>query len=106
MSYNIGAIFGYIGLGFLADQFGRKPVVMIFFAASLVLTPVLYRGRPICISCCWSRRSTASSRSGKYSWMSVWLPELFPTRMRATGMAFTFNARASSRSSGRCSPAC
>ena len=33
---------GYIGLGFLADNFGRKPIVMIFFAASLVLTPVLY----------------------------------------------------------------
>jgi MFS family permease len=29
---------------------------------------------------------------GQYSWMSVWLPELFPTRMRATGMAFAFNA--------------
>ena len=33
MSYNIGAIIGYIGLGFLADRFGRKPIVMIFFAA-------------------------------------------------------------------------
>ena len=42
MSYNIGAICGYIGLGFFADNFGRKPVVMIFFAASLVLTPLLY----------------------------------------------------------------
>jgi len=28
---------------------------------------------------------------GQYSWMAVWLPELFPTRMRATGMAFVFN---------------
>jgi MFS family permease len=24
--------------------------------------------------------------------MPVWLPELFPTHIRATGMAFTFNA--------------
>ena len=29
---------------------------------------------------------------GQYSWMPVWLPELFPTRMRATGIAFAFNA--------------
>ena len=28
---------------------------------------------------------------GQYSWMAVWLPEQFPTRMRATGMAFVFN---------------
>ena len=29
---------------------------------------------------------------GQYTWMPVWLPELFPTHMRATGMAFVFNA--------------
>jgi MFS family permease len=29
---------------------------------------------------------------GQYSWMPVWLPELFPTRSRATALAFTFNA--------------
>ena len=32
MAYNFGAIIGYASLGFLADRFGRKPVVMIFFA--------------------------------------------------------------------------
>ncbi len=29
---------------------------------------------------------------GLFSWMPVWLPELFPTRSRATGVAFIFNA--------------
>ncbi|MGH6983279.1 MAG: MFS transporter, partial [Stellaceae bacterium] len=29
---------------------------------------------------------------GQYSWMPVWLPELFPTSVRATGVAFAFNA--------------
>ena len=26
MAYNLGAIAGYVGYGFLADRFGRKPV--------------------------------------------------------------------------------
>jgi hypothetical protein len=30
--------------------------------------------------------------NGQYSWMPVWLPELYPTRMRATALAFAFNA--------------
>jgi MFS family permease len=30
--------------------------------------------------------------NGQYSWMPVWLPELYPTRMRATAIAFAFNA--------------
>jgi MFS family permease len=29
--------------------------------------------------------------SGQYTWMSAWLPELFPTRVRATGAGFVFN---------------
>src|SRR5207244_4901804 len=29
--------------------------------------------------------------SGQYTWMAAWLPELFPTRVRATATAFVFN---------------
>jgi len=29
---------------------------------------------------------------GQYTWMPVWLPEFFPTHMRATGVSFVFNA--------------
>jgi len=92
MSYNIGAICGYIGLGFFADNFGRKPVVMIFFAASLVLTPLLYWWTTDLDLLLLVAAINGFFTLGQYSWMSVWLPELFPTRMRATGMAFTFNS--------------
>jgi MFS family permease len=29
---------------------------------------------------------------GIWAWAPIWLPELFPTRIRATAIAFTFNA--------------
>jgi len=92
MSYNLGAVAGYIGYGFLADRFGRRPVTLVFFAAALVLTPVLFL---------WTHDLTlllvvagvnAFFSLGQYTWMSTWLPELYPTRMRATGVAFVFNA--------------
>ena len=92
MSYNIGAIIGYIGLGFLADRFGRKPIVMIFFAASLVLTFALYKWTTDVHLLLLVAAVNGFFTLGQYSWMSVWLSELFPTRMRATGMAFTFNS--------------
>jgi len=92
MSYNIGAIIGYIGLGFFADRFGRKPIVMIFFAASLVLTFALYKWTTDVHLLLLVAAVNGFFTLGQYSWMSVWLPELFPTRMRATGMAFTFNS--------------
>ncbi|HEY5380232.1 MAG TPA: MFS transporter [Pseudolabrys sp.] len=91
MSYNIGAIIGYIGLGFLADRFGRKPIVMIFFAASFVLTFALYKWTTDLNMLLLVAAVNGFFTLGQYSWMSVWMPELFPTRMRATGMAFAFN---------------
>jgi MFS family permease len=91
MAYNAGAIAGYVTLGFLADRFGRKPIIMIFFAMSLIMTPVLFMGTQDLALLLVFAAINAFFTLGQYSWMSTWLPELFPTRMRATGIAFVFN---------------
>ena len=91
MAYNAGAIAGYISLGFLADRFGRKPIVMIFFAMSLIMTPVLFMWTQDLTMLLVVAAINAFFTLGQYSWMSTWLPELFPTRSRATGIAFVFN---------------
>ncbi|TAM86148.1 MFS transporter [bacterium] len=91
MIYNVGAVAGYIALGFFADRFGRKPVTLAYFVVSLILTPVLFL---------WTHNLTALLvvalvngffTLGQYSWMPTWLPEIYPTHMRATGVAFSFN---------------
>ena len=91
LSYNAAAIVGYIGLGFMADRIGRKPVVMFFFAASLVLTPALYMWTTNLHLLVLIAAINGFFTLGQYSWLAVWLPEMFPTRMRATGMSFVFN---------------
>jgi MFS family permease len=92
MSYNAGAILGYASLGFLADRFGRKPITMLYFAAAFILTPVLFLWTQDLTMLLVAAGVNAFFSLGQYSWMPVWLPELFPTRSRATGLAFTFNA--------------
>ena len=92
MAYNFGAILGYASLGFLADRFGRKPVTMFYFAAAFVVTPVLFLWTQDLSLLLVAAAVNAFFTLGQYSWMPVWLPELFPTRSRATGLAFTFNA--------------
>jgi len=91
MWYNVGAIIGYISLGFFADIFGRKPVTLIFFAVSLVMTPVLFLWTHDLTLLLVVAAVNGFFTLGQYSWMPVWLPELFPTRVRATGVAFAFN---------------
>ncbi|GAB2875095.1 MFS transporter [Paraburkholderia jirisanensis] len=91
MAYNVGAIAGYIGLGFLADAFGRKRVTFAFFGMALLMTPVLFLwthdiGMLLLVSAV-----TGFFSLGQYTWMPTWLPELYPTRIRGTAIAFCFN---------------
>jgi MFS family permease len=90
--YNAGAIIGYASFGFFADRFGRKLVTLVFFAMALALTPVLFLWTQDLKLLLVVAAINGFFSLGQYSWMPVWLPELFPTRVRATGMAFVFNA--------------
>ena len=92
MAYNVGAVAGYIGLGFAADRFGRKPVTAAYFLLSLILTPVLFLwvhsiGLVLAVTVI-----NGFFTLGQYTWMPTWLPEVFPTHVRATGVSFVFNA--------------
>lgn len=91
MTFTAGTIVGYIGFGFLADAYGRKPITLLFFAASLLLTPVLFIWTSNLYPLLAAAALLGCFSSGQFTWMSTWLPELYPTRMRATGAGFIFN---------------
>ncbi len=92
MAYTAGSIIGYASLGFLADYFGRKAVTLAFFIIALCLTPLLFFGTTDLTLLLVLAFLSGGFASGQYSWMPVWIPELYPTRMRATALAFAFNA--------------
>lgn len=86
------AIFGFIALGFLSDWVGRKPTAMIYYAMCLVLTPVVYLWSHSMLSLLAAVAVFGFFTGGIWAWAPVWLPELFPTRVRGTAVAFCFNA--------------
>jgi MFS family permease len=91
MAYNGASILGYAGFGFLADAYGRKPVTLFYVAAAFIMVPVSFlwaHDLGILLVCAGLLGVFVS---GQYTWMSAWLPELFPTRVRATGTGFVFN---------------
>jgi MFS family permease len=92
MAYNIGAIAGYIAFGFCADTWGRKPVTLAWFVISWLLTPVLFIWTHQLYLMLLVCALNAVFTLGQYTWCSTWLPEAYPTRMRATAASFVFNA--------------
>jgi MFS family permease len=90
--YSSMQIFGFVALGFLSDAIGRKPTTMIWYAASLVLTPVVYLWTQNLGTLLFAVAVFGFFSGGIWAWAPIWLPELFPTRMRGTAVAFCFNA--------------
>jgi len=88
----ICGVFGFVTLGFIADAFGRRAAAMLFYFMCLVLTPVVYlwaQDLSVLLVCVGV---FGFFSIGIWAWAPIWLPELFPTRMRGTGIAFCFNA--------------
>src|SRR6202051_3896467 len=92
LTYNAGTIAGYISLGFLADAFGRRPVTLAYFAFSLLATPVLFLWTHELHLLVMVSAMVGFFGSGILTWLSPWIPELYPTRMRDTALGFIFNA--------------
>ena len=86
------AIFGFIALGFLSDGIGRKPTAMLYYAMCLILTPIVYLWAQDMRALLAAVTVFGFFTGGIWAWAPVWLPELFPTRMRGTAVAFCFNA--------------
>jgi MFS family permease len=86
------AIFGFITLGFLSDGIGRKPTAMLYYAMCFILTPVVYMWAKGMAPLLAAVTVFGFFTGGIWAWAPVWLPELFPTRMRGTAVAFCFNA--------------
>ena len=91
MANNGAAIVGYAAFGFLADAYGRKATTIAYVALAFLSVPMVFLWSHDLTIILWATAFSGIFVSGQYTWMAAWLPELFPTRVRATATAFVFN---------------
>jgi MFS family permease len=89
----VGAIIGTIAAAVVADKLNRRIVYFGLCLLSLIVSQYLFRavstfGAQFLAVLCLANGLTAAF----YGWLPLYLPELFPTRVRATGSGFTFNS--------------
>ncbi len=92
MALNVGAVVGYLSFGPLADRLGRRAVFAIMCAGSLVMVPVTFLAPHSYWHVLLLLPVLGFFNNGIFSGFPIYLPELYPTRLRATGAGFCFNA--------------
>ena len=88
---NVGALAGYLSFGPLADRWGRRRVFAMMCLGSLVMLPVTFLTPRSYVQVLWLLPLLGYFNNGIFSGFPIYLPELFPTRVRATGAGFCFN---------------
>jgi MFS family permease len=92
VSQSFGAILGCIVAPLIGGRLGRRPTYALLCAASLLLCQGMFHsvsdyGASFLVLAFFVGAASASF----YGWLPLYLPELFPTRARATGQGVGFN---------------
>lgn len=88
----IGAILGCLIAPIVGGKIGRRPAYFGLCLCSLVVCSILFRtmneyNNQFLFMCFLAGLFTAAF----YGWLPLYLPELFPTRVRATGQGLSYN---------------
>ncbi len=92
MMLNAGALAGYLVFGPLAGRWGRRPVFALMCVGSLVMLPVTFLTPRSYLAVLALLPLLGFFNNGIFGGFPIYLPELYPTRIRATGAGFCFNA--------------
>ncbi len=87
---NIGAFFGMLLFTKVTQRTGRKPAFAVAFILALVATVgyfQFFNGR----GDIWMSAIMGGCQLALFAGFAIYLPELFPTRLRSTGTSFCYN---------------
>jgi len=91
MMLNVGALAGYLSFGPLADRFGRRAIFALMCVGSLVMLPLTFLTPRSYLAVIFLLPLLGFFNNGIFSGFAIYLPELYPTSIRATGAGFCFN---------------
>jgi SHS family sialic acid transporter-like MFS transporter len=88
----VGAILGCIGAALLGDWLGRRLTYSLLCVTAFAAAMLFFLGNDTFgMKFLLSQFLLGLFTASFYGWLPLYLPELFPTRVRATGQGFSYN---------------
>ncbi|MDB6152692.1 MAG: transporter [Chthoniobacteraceae bacterium] len=75
----------------VANAFGRRPAFIGGFSAALLVTAFVYWKLNSPQDAYWMMPLMGAVQLGPFAGFAIYLPELFPSRLRSTGISFCYN---------------
>jgi len=91
MLINVGAVFGYLSLIWLTDAIGRRWSYFLIAIGCVATNLCMFTQATTIDELLWFTVAYGFFSIGGFGIFAVYLPELFPTRIRATGQGFCWN---------------
>lgn len=90
--YNVGAITAYVVSGFIADAIGRRAFLLITYLGCIATSVLAYLWTGSLVTfMAIAFLNGAFTLGFSFSWMAIYLVELFTSSVRATAASFVFN---------------
>lgn len=89
--FNIGAFFGIYAFSRVTHVMGRKPAFAITFILALVSTAFTFWNLKVLSDVFWMIPIMGFCQIALFGGYAIYFPELFPTRLRSTGISFCYN---------------
>jgi MFS family permease len=90
---SLGAALGCVGAALLGGMLGRRPTYFLLCLSSLAITQFLFRTfTEVNVGFFAVLFLVGATTASFYGWLPLYLPEIFPTRARATGQGLSFNS--------------
>lgn len=91
LMFNLGAFFGVYSFSRVTQYIGRRPTFVIFFSAAFVTTVVAFLYMNKASDVFWMVPIMGFCQLSVFGGYAIYFPELFPTRLRSTGVSFCYN---------------
>ncbi|MGH8045939.1 MAG: MFS transporter [Chthoniobacterales bacterium] len=88
---NIGGFFGMLALAKFAQVKGRRPAFCLALILSFLTTQLVFRYLRDVDQIFWMIPIMGFGQYSVFGVYAIYLPELFPTRLRSTGVSFCYN---------------